>query len=314
MSTHTYTAHRRARFPTVPAMAAACLVALIGAPALLAQDQAAPRDTAEPAMGPPPILAIFTEQVKVGMEASHAKLEERFADVYSQFAWAKPYIAMTSISGQPEAWFFSPLNSMDEFEKMIKGWEQTPERDRSKLENLVQQETEHLDSTRVKLAFYRPGLSFNPTSELPRKRYMSVMSFQVRPGHARQFEEAAELVRTTYQKAGSEDNYAVFQVLTGAPDGTYLVFSPMEALAEFGPDQRKQKAFYDALGESEPRLRQLISESLLSSETTLFAFNPGMSNAPPQFAEIDPFWRADREAVGTTGKEERERKDQRKER
>jgi hypothetical protein len=39
-----------------------------------------------------------------------------------------------------------------------------------------------------------------------------------------------------------------------------------------------------------------------------------MSNAPPQFAAMDPFWRTDREAVGTTGRDEEpgRKKDERK--
>jgi hypothetical protein len=305
MSERSNTTGRRSAFAGVSALTVAVAATLLFAgPAVRAQDPPPPSQAEARPMGPPPMMAIFTEQVKVGKEASHGKLEERFAQTYSQYAWSRPYIAMTSVSGTPEAWFVSPLGSMEDFEKMIKGWEEAPEAERSSLEQLTERDAENIESARVKLAHYRPELSYGPHVELPSKRYLSVMTFQVRPGHEREFVEAAEIVRSTYEKVGSDENYAVFQVLTGAPNGTYLIFSAMRDLSEFQPDPQKQKAFYDALGDNRSRFTQLVSSSLISSETTLFAFNPAMSNAPPQFAAADPFWRTDRETVATTGRDE----------
>jgi hypothetical protein len=296
------------------ALAPALLIALmfVASIPVLAQTQSPAVDRQasvgghDPASGPPHIMAIYREDVKAGKTASHEKLEARFARAYARTSWARPYLALSSLSGAPQAWFVVPYDSLSDLEKEYKLADQAPAATKTVFEQLSASEADHLDSSRLVLAFYREELSFKPAADIPRMRYMAVTTFRVRPGRDMQFAEAAKLVRAAYEKAGVDEKWALYQVRTGAPDGTYFVMQPMKALAEFEPDKNKEEAYRNALGkEGGEKLMQLASEAIINSETQIFAFNPKMSYVPEHFATIDPdFWGpANTErAVATTGK------------
>src|SRR5712692_11855886 len=89
-----------------------CALGLIlsGATAALAQAQApAP-------MGPPKVLQIIREEVKYGKGPAHEKHEAGYPRALKKANWPATYLAMTSITGQGEAWFLFPYDSFFSFE------------------------------------------------------------------------------------------------------------------------------------------------------------------------------------------------------
>ncbi len=90
---------------------------------------------------------------------------------------------------------------------------------------------------------------------------------------------------------------AVYQVVGGAPTGTFLTFTTYRSLKEVDDGLARadadQKAMEAALGGPTvvERRRQLISEIVAEGQVNLYAMNPRMSRPAEQFAAADPdFW------------------------
>ena len=52
--------------------------------------------------GPPKVLQIFREDVKVGKGAAHEKLEAAYAQAFKKAKWPTTYLAMSSVTGPGE--------------------------------------------------------------------------------------------------------------------------------------------------------------------------------------------------------------------
>jgi hypothetical protein len=285
------------------------LVVLPAAPAG-AQDQPTPGRTmqATEMHQPPAVLVIYREVVKPGRTASHDTLEANFARTYAGVPNSAHYMAMTSVTGTPEAWFVEPEPDFASVQKAMAAEEHAPATVRAALDQIMARETDNLSSSSVITALYREDLSFKPGVDMAKMRFMQVTTYHVRPGHSEDFARAAKLVRATYEKANLSEQWAVYQVYSGAPAGTFYVFEPSDSFATLGPNAAMEKTFDAALGDEGRReLMQLVSDGIVSSEMNIFAFKPAMSYVPPEFARADPFWAPGNTAtaVGTSGKTEK---------
>ena len=76
------------------------------------------------------------------------------------------------------------------------------------------------------------------------------------------------------------------------PSGTYLIFSPRKSLAEMDPNPAIGRAVQEALGEDNAKKRRkLFADSVISSETIIYAFSPRMSYVPKEWAKTGgEFW------------------------
>jgi hypothetical protein len=289
------------------------LLALASSP-VCAQDQnqyqnpATPQASAEMDMAKPaPILVIYKEDVKAGRVTSHDQLEANYARAYSKMPGGKYYLAMNSISGPNQSWFMQPFNSFEEVEKEFQANERAPMAIRTSLRQIASGELDNLTSQAAITTVYREDLSYKASmSDLPRTRYVEVVSYRVRPGHDNEFVEAAKLVQAAYQKADIPMQWATYQVYAGAPSGTYYVFRALDSLAKADPtNMQMMQSFDKALGEEGgKRLMQLVSDGIAMREVNFYAFNPQTSFAPPEFAAADSFWARPSQLaqVGTSGK------------
>jgi len=90
----------------------------------------------------------------------------------------------------------------------------------------------------------------------------------------------------------------VYEVASGMPTGTYVVFSGLNALAELDADLHGQK-YRDAVGdEGRAKMQKLIADSVVSADRMVFKFSPRMSNPPAWLLKNDPgFWAPARPVV-----------------
>src|SRR5439155_1335832 len=65
-----------------------------------------------PVMPPPPYLEIFREEVKVGRAGAHVQTEAGWPRAFAKAKIPNNYIAMTTIYGPTEAWFFEGHGSV----------------------------------------------------------------------------------------------------------------------------------------------------------------------------------------------------------
>jgi hypothetical protein len=255
-------------------------LALFGAPLVTAQ------------MEPPAVLSIYREVVKPGKGAAHEKNESAWAGAFSKAGAPVHYIGMTSVTGPDEAWFLEGRQDIASIEKQTQFVEGNPMLE-AEVGAIAAREGDIVSNSSHMLAVLRKDLSYGSGVDLPKMRYMSVTTVRVKPGYNGDFEASRKLLNEAHEKAKMDESWAVFQVISGAPGGTFIIFQPMKSLAEMdGFREMHGKAYQDALGEEgRARTRDLSREALQSTTNQVFAFNPKMSAASKEFMAGDPaFW------------------------
>ena len=145
------------------------------------------------------------------------------------------------------------------------------------------------------LALFRDDLSYHAgeaMSSMAKCRHMAVTLLRIKYGHDGDLAQAAKLLIEGYEKSNSGQPVLTYQVTSGGPSGTYLFFSPMDALARMDEAPARQAAARQAMGEHNRQHFDMLAADLVqSSESLLFAFNARMSYVSKAFAAGDPeFW------------------------
>jgi hypothetical protein len=268
---------------TASIVAAVIGTSLLAAPLLMAQ--------AEPP-GPPPILSIYREVMKPGKGAAHEKNEAAWAGAYSRTSAPINYIAMTSVTGPDEAWFLEGRDNFATVEKGNQFVEGNPALE-AEIEAIAARDGELVSSSSHMLAVLRKDLSYRAGAAIPTMRYFTVTTIRVKPGYANDFAAHRKLINEAHDKAKMDERWAIYEVISGAPGGTFLVFQPMKSLAEMdGFRELHGKEYEDALGEEgRTRVRDLSRDAIQSTTNQVFRFNPKMSTVSREFAGKDPaFW------------------------
>jgi hypothetical protein len=242
--------------------------------------------------GPPKVITIYREQVKVGKASAHEKFEqEAFVRAMTKANWPEHYLAMTSMSGSSEAWFLNSYDSFAAVEKDTQAMDKDP-MIQSAMAKLTDQDSEYLHGAVAMMAAYREDLSYNPGVTLADMRYFGVLTFHVKPGHGEEFKQVMKMVKEAHEKAKVNEHFAVFEVVAGAPGGTYLLFHPMKSLAEMDTYESIHKPYRDTLGEEGlKKLGELQAASIAKVEPSVFAFSPKMSYVSKEWAAGNAdFW------------------------
>jgi len=243
--------------------------------------------------GPPKVLQIFREEVKPGKGAVHEKVEAGWPRAFANAKWPTHYLAMVSVTGPSEAWFVTGFDSLAAWEKDRQNTDKNTALT-AELDQLGEKDGELLSGTRSIVAVYREDLSYRPAGiKIGQMRYFYVTTYRIRPGHENDFVAANKIVRAAHEKAEVPESWAVFQVTSGMPSGTFLSIQPLKSLAEVDAfPQTHGKAYQEATGDDgRQKLRELASAGTLSSETSIFAFRPKMSYVSKETASADSdFW------------------------
>jgi hypothetical protein len=237
----------------------------------------------------PKILQIFQEEVKPGKGAAHEKVEAGWPAAFRKAGSPGYYLAMTA-TGQ--AWFVTPWDSFAGAEKENKAIDANAALT-AELERLSAADGDLLSKVNGMWAVHREELSYRPDWDTAKMRYFSVTTIRLNPGYGRDFIQARKIVNEGHDKAKLDERWATYEVVAGAPSGTYLIFQPHASLAEWDAIEVPHgKPYQDALGEdNQKRLRDFSREGVKSSESVLFSFSPKMSFLSKEFMERDPdYW------------------------
>ena len=257
------------------------------APPVLAQG-ATPEDNATPAR-----LLLYREEVKPGKAPAHIANEWAWASAYAKAQVEFGWLGMSSLTGPSEAWFLSGLASLEEWQKRMATEEGNPALS-ADVDRLATQDGEMLSRTSGITLSYRPNISYQPRVNLAQMRYMRVDIVRVKPGRIPEFADAWREVVAAHEKAKMEEHWAVYQVDSGMPDGSFMFFYALKSLADddtAGP-LHGADAYRDATGEGgRRRTREMNQEAIEFSQSLYFAFSPKMSYVPKAWVDADPaFW------------------------
>ena len=247
--------------------------------------------------GPPKVLYIVREDIKPGMMPAHNKHSANFATIFSRLQTPNYRFALVPVAGsENEVVYLTGADSFATLEGILQATDKkmgaATGSTRVELERLQGEAPQLHAAMRDILAIYRPELSFNPGVALPKMRYFSITTVRVKPGHDAQYAEYVQKIVNVAREKAKVDMFhaAVFQVISGAPGGTYMIFRPMKSLAEMDEpiNMRVRAAMSDDMRQDADKT---YSDAVMSSETSTYWLTPEMSYVEKEFAAADPaFW------------------------
>ncbi|PYQ22122.1 MAG: hypothetical protein DMF81_13190 [Acidobacteria bacterium] len=260
---------------------AALALFLLPAAAAVAQEQAS---------GPPPVLVISQEEIKPGSMAAHEKQVVSYLALFNRANVEGHRLGLVPVSGDDnQVLYTEAYASFADFEATRKKGEEA-----FAASPALQAEMEALDrqtgpmhaTQRTLIAAYRPDLSYRPLGAdgVGKSRYFTVTTVRIKAGRANDYEEYTKQYNRARDKANLDEHTAVYQVITGASSGTFIITRKMQA---------RNKAIDDALGgDLVVKQRRETAEAIFAeSRSSLYAFNPRISRPPAQIAAADPdFW------------------------
>lgn len=260
----------------------------MGACALILLVSAAWAQNDDGAMPAPKLLQIYREVVKPGHGAAHEKVEVGWPKAYKASKASARYLAMTTLTGQSEAWFTSGYDSYEAWEKQMKA-ERADSTLSAELSRLSAADGEHIEGWRSITARFREDLSLRPALNIGSYRYINVVIIRIRPGTQSKFVDARKMIKAAHEKAGLKDYYSVFELQSGMVGPAYMIFIPMKSLKEVDESAglHTSAAYREALGgeEGSQKLAELTAASINSNESILLEFSPKMSNPPDNYTK-----------------------------
>jgi len=249
--------------------------------------------SAQPPAGPPKVLRIYREDIKEGKSSAHEKVEARFAQALARMKYPANSIGMTSLTGTGQAWFLEGHESFASIADAEAFFGKPAVK--AEIDQLDASDSELRSGSRSWIAVFRNDMSYRPgqlMEGMPKARYMNVLIFRIHQGRDQEFVDLAKTVIVAMEKSGSDQPAAVYQVVSGAPNGMFLIFEPCASLKALDDAPARGQAMLNAMGDAaSKRFLKSVGEVVTSEEAVLFTINPRMSYVSKDFAAVDPsFW------------------------
>jgi len=259
--------------------------------------------------GPPKVLYLVREDIKPGMMPAHNKHSASFATIFGRLQTPNHRIALVPVAGsENEVVYLTGADTFAELEGMLQATDKkmgaATGTTKSELARLQGEAPQLHAAMRDMLAIYRPELSFNPGVVLPQMRYFTITTVRLRPGKDAAYTEYIQKVMNVAREKAKVNNVhiAVFQVVSGTANGTYLIFRPMKSLGEMDDPvgMRVRAAMSDDMRKDADKT---VSDAVMSSDSSTYWLTPEMSYVEKEFAAVDPaFWNPKPEPVAAKPK------------
>ena len=214
---------------------------------------------------------------------------------YANVGAAVNVIGMTSVTGLPETWLVEAHYSFASVEELDQKFSAlSPARNLSDSSDPLQDDV--LTPSRTMLAQYRPAWSYRADQAIrmfPRARYFLVSLFRIRPGTEADFGELIRLRRATADVVNLDRPDLAYQVMSGAPAGTFIFLAPIVSLRNFDEGVNPVPVYAEGLANSRVKDgSKIATDTEISREHLLFRVEPRISYVSSDFADVDPeFWR-----------------------
>lgn len=213
---------------------------------------------------------------------------------YGNAGAAVNVVGMTSITGLPETWLVEAHDSFDSIETLDKGLTAVAPKLMADPAEPLQEDV--LAPARTLIALYRHYLSYRPEQAIrmfPRARYFHMTVYRIRPGAETDFSELVKLRRLNLDSINLDRPDVAYQVISGAPSGTYVFLAPLASLRTMDDAVASLPVYAETLARAEAKTAAKVSAlAEISREHLLFRVEPRISYVSDEFAAGDPeFWR-----------------------
>jgi hypothetical protein len=239
----------------------------------------------------PKFLHIIREEVKIGRSADHSRFEAGWPAAFEKAKFPDTYIAVEAVTGPTEVWYISPYASQAAYgESMAR--QNADAVLTAETERLAKGDAEFVSSVNAIEAVARPELSHGTFPDLAMMRFWEITTFRVKPGHAEDFAAAAKAWASASARSAPSANWRTYEVVAGAPDGTFLVMGSVASFADFDKTATDGDATWKGLTFDErTALQKFSAEGTLSTVTNRFRLDPRQSYVPAETRQKDPaFW------------------------
>lgn len=238
----------------------------------------------------PKFLHIVREQVKTGRAAEHAKWEVGWPAAFEKAKSKYNYIAITSMTGSQEAWFIEPYASQAAYGESL-ALENDPVLG-PELERLAKGDAEFVGDVTSVQAVAVPDLSHGQFPDMSKVRFYEVTTFRVKPGYYSEWVAATKAYKSASARSAPNASWRTYEVVAGAPGGTYLVMSSTGSFAEFDRMASEGEATWKSMtAEESATLGKFMKEGVLTTVTQRFRVDPAMSYVDAATRAKDPaFW------------------------
>lgn len=269
-------------------LGAALLTLACGATNLAAQAQSQALPTSQPSL-----ITIIREEVKAGRAADHAKIEAGWPAAFGRKNSPDYYLAMTSMTGLPEAWFIIPAANHAAYDQINRRYDNDAAMT-AELDRLSRADAEVLDGIRTIQAIARPDLGMGAYPDLSKQRFWEISIVRVRPGHESEFDAAAKAYGTAAQRSAPSAQFRVYQVIAGMPTPTYIIFSSVANYGDFDAMLADGMKTMASANQTEmAALDKFSKEATFSWETNRFRLEPKLSYVSREVRASDAsFWGA----------------------
>jgi hypothetical protein len=239
----------------------------------------------------PKFLHIVRESVKMGRSADHSRWEAGWPAAYEKAKSPDVYIAIQSVTGPSEVWYVSTYGSQAAFGESLAKQEADPAFS-AEVERLSRGDAEFVSELNALQAVARPDLSHGAFPDLAMMRFWEIGTFQVKPGHGEEFEAAVKAYAAAAGRSAPNASWRTYEVVAGAPDGTYLFFSSVASFGDFDKARAEGEATWKGLTYDErSALQKLDAEGKVKSWSNRFHLDPRQSYVPAETRQKDPaFW------------------------
>ena len=255
---------------------------------LLAASLAAPL-AAQVRTSQPPIINIFREFEKPGHAGVHEATEVRWTALNRQHNYPYTYVALTAVSGTSEVWWVTAYDGLGAFGKGST-WGSDNAAYQAALSKLSVEDGEHLNNTLAMQAVAVPDASYGAYPDLSKMRVFEVTTFQVRLGSEAAFTTMAKQYAAVMKAGNVATSWRSYQVIAGAPAGTFLVFSSYPSWDAVEAERKAADQAMAAMAAAEGEaFGKAYREAVVSSNSRYFNVNPRNSLVPKEYGS-DPFW------------------------
>ncbi len=243
--------------------------------------------------GPPKVLQITRESLKVKSPMGHDRTGATFASISARAKQQGYYLAMDSMSGRARSLYIAGYPSFEAWEKdsnLI--WNNAALA--TEMDHAIAAEGEYAEEINFEVFTYNEDWSYHPKTDLSHARFTDISIFHIRAGHRKDFNDCVKMVKEANEKAGTSSHWAAYEIAYGGESNTVIAVTNRNSLAEIDKDFAESKRFAEALGGEEgmQKLDEVCGQGSDSSHTELFSINPKQSYVPESMVKADPdFWK-----------------------
>ncbi len=191
-------------------------------------------------------------------------------------------LGMTAASGPSESWYLEMHDSFASIEAVDKTF--------SIPRAAVPYSDDVVPPSTTIIALYRQQLSHRAdeaVKNMPKARYFLFSIHRIRSGAQAGFVDLVRMRRSHFESINIDQPEIAYQVMAGAPSGTFIFITPLASLKTFDDGLAKNPEGYSPA----PAEQKLSAEVEIGHEYFLFRIDPRSSFISDDFAASDPdFW------------------------